>query len=75
VLDFLFLVGELEDAGYQGDSAETALVACEDNTDKVKCTLETTGLDFIILLLFEGKGILAETWDVQRVWISRESYP
>lgn len=35
VLDFLFLVGELEDAGYKGDSAETALVACEDSIDKV----------------------------------------
>jgi hypothetical protein len=35
VLDFLFLVGELEDSKYDGNSAETALIACEDNLEKV----------------------------------------
>jgi hypothetical protein len=40
VLDFLFLVGQLEELGYKGNSAETALIACdskvEDATDYLK---------------------------------------
>lgn len=35
VLDFLFLVGELEEAKFDGDSAEIALVACKDDFEKV----------------------------------------
>ena len=36
VLDFLFLVGELVEAKYNGDSAETALIACKDKLEDAK---------------------------------------
>lgn len=39
VLDFLFLIGELEDAKFDGNSAETALIACKDNLDEVRSPL------------------------------------
>lgn len=34
VLDFLFLVGKLEELGYNGNSAETALISCDGKTDE-----------------------------------------
>ena len=43
VLDFLFLVGELEEAQYNGDSAETALIACKDKLDDAKTYLQRLG--------------------------------
>ena len=36
MLDFLFLVGELEEAKFHGNSAETALIACKDKLDDVR---------------------------------------
>jgi Holliday junction resolvasome RuvABC DNA-binding subunit len=35
VLDFLFLVGQLEELGYKGNSAETALIACDSKVEGV----------------------------------------
>jgi len=34
ILDFLILVGRLEDVGYNGDSAETALLVSDEDFDK-----------------------------------------
>ena len=36
VFDFLFLVGQLEEKGHGGDSAETALLACGEKVDEVR---------------------------------------
>lgn len=35
VLDFLFLVGKVEEEKYTGDSAETALIASKEDANKV----------------------------------------
>ena len=35
LMDFLFLVGKLEEQKFSGDSAEAALVACKDDESKV----------------------------------------
>lgn len=37
MFDFLFLVGRLEEQGHNGDSAETALLACNEKPEKVYC--------------------------------------
>lgn len=40
VFDFLFLVNEIEEKGYNGDSGETALLAHDEDIEKVTCHLK-----------------------------------
>ena len=40
VFDFLFLVNEIEEKGYNGDSGETALLAHDEDIEKVRCHLK-----------------------------------
>lgn len=40
VFDFLFLVNEIEEKGYNGDSGETALLAHDEDIEKVMCHLK-----------------------------------
>lgn len=48
ILDFLFLIGRLEDQGYNGDSAETALLVSKEDFDKV-CVWCSTTEDYTIM--------------------------
>ena len=43
VFDFLFLVGRLEEQGYNGDSVETALLACNEKPEEVKSNCPWVG--------------------------------
>ncbi len=76
MLDFLFLVGELEEARYNGDSAETALIACDDNIEKVILSANRVKQlsNFSSCVCGIGQGILAEVGDLQGIWVPRESY-
>ena len=54
MLDFLFLVGNLEELGFNGNSAETALINCGGKTELVRahvCVyMHSCTCTFIILL-------------------------
>ena len=53
ILDFLFLIGRLEDQGYNGDSAETALLVSKEDFDKV-CVWCSTTEDYTICELISS---------------------
>ena len=67
-------MGELEDAKFNGNSAETALITCKDDLEKVKgchyCLIVDSTLYHI-----PGQSISAETRSVQRDWFPGEGYP
>ena len=49
MFDFLFLVGRLEEQGHNGDSAETALLACNEKPDEV-CVLALYLMETLVIL-------------------------